>query len=86
VRPHEVVLRRWPTDGAVEVEIERIAVLGADARVDLVDGSGERLTARVRREEVDDLDLERSEIVWASADHFRGLASTGDAETAQPLG
>src|SRR6201993_950547 len=44
VRPHEIVLRRWPSDGAVEVEIDRIAVLGADARVDLVDGEGERLT------------------------------------------
>ena len=86
VRPHEVVLRRWPSDGAVEVEIERIAVLGADARVDLADGGGERLTARLRREELDDLDLERGEIVWASADHFRGSASAGDAEAAQPLG
>jgi sulfate/thiosulfate transport system ATP-binding protein len=86
VRPHEVVLRRWPSDGAVEVEIERIAVLGADARVDLANGSGERLTARLRREELDDLDLACGEIVWASADHVRGLASAGDAEAAQPLG
>ena len=86
VRPHEVVLRRWPSDGAVEVEIERIAVLGADARVDLADGSGERLTARLRREELDDLDLATGEIVWASADHFHGLASASDAEAAQPLG
>lgn len=86
VRPHEIALRRWPSDGAVEVEIERIAVLGADARVDLVDGGGERLTARLRREELDDLDLERGEIVWASAEAFRGLASAGDAEAAQPLG
>ncbi len=86
VRPHEVVLRRWPSDGAVEVEIERIAVLGADARVDLADGSGERLTARLRREELDDLDLATGEIVWASADHFHGLASADDAEAAQPLG
>jgi hypothetical protein len=70
------------------VEIERIAVLGADARVDLADGGGERLTARLRREELDDLDLARGEIVWASADHFRGLrlASAGDAEAAEPLG
>jgi sulfate/thiosulfate transport system ATP-binding protein len=86
VRPHEIVLRRWPSDGAVEVEIERIAVLGADARVDLADGGGERLSARLRREELDDLDLARGEIVWASADHFRGLASAGDTEAAQPLG
>ncbi len=86
VRPHEIVLRRWASDGAVEVEIERIAVLGADARVDLVDGGGERLTARLRREELDDLDLVRGEIVWASADPFRGLASAGEAEAARPLG
>ena len=86
VRPHEIMLRRWPSDGAVEVEVERIAVLGADARVDLADGNGERLTARLRREELDDLDLARGEIVWASADHFRGPASAGDAEAVQPLG
>jgi sulfate transport system ATP-binding protein len=67
VRPHEIVLRRWPSDGAVEVEIERIAVLGADARVDLAEGGGGRLTARLRRDELDDLDLARGEIVWASA-------------------
>ncbi len=86
VRPHEVVLRRWPSDGAVEVEIERIAVLGADARVDLADGGGERLTARLRRDELEDLDLAPGEIVWASAEPFRGLASAGDAEAGQTLG
>jgi sulfate transport system ATP-binding protein len=70
VRPHEIVLRRWPSDGAVEVEVERIAVLGADARVDLVDGRGERLTARLRRDALEDLDLVRGEIVWAGAEPF----------------
>jgi sulfate/thiosulfate transport system ATP-binding protein len=86
VRPHEILLRRWPSDGAVEVEIERIAVLGADARVDLADGGGERLTARLRRDELEDLDLARGEIVWASAEAYRGLASAADAEAVQPLG
>jgi len=86
VRPHEVVLRRWPSDGAVEVEIERIAVLGADARVDLADGGGDRLSARLRRDELEDLELARGEIVWASAEPFRGLASAGDAEAGQALG
>jgi hypothetical protein len=79
VRPHEIVLRRWPSDGAVEVEIERIAVLGADVRVDLVEGDGERLTARLRRDQLDDLELDRGEIVWASA-------SARDAEAGQVLG
>ncbi len=86
VRPHEVMLRRWPSDGAVEVEIERIAVLGADARVDLADGGGERLTARLRRDELEELDFARGEIVWASAEPFRGLTSAGDAEVGQTLG
>jgi sulfate transport system ATP-binding protein len=81
VRPHEIVLRRWPSDGAVEVEIERIAVLGADARVDLADGGGERLTARLRRDELEDLDLTSGEIVWASAE-----ASARDVEAGQALG
>jgi sulfate transport system ATP-binding protein len=79
VRPHEIALRRWPSDGGVEVEIERIAVLGADARVDLADGAGERLTARLRRDELEDLDLAQGEIVWASA-------SARDAEVGQALG
>jgi sulfate transport system ATP-binding protein len=89
VRPHEVVLRRWPSDDAVEVEVERIAVLGADVRVELADGDGERLNARLRRDELESLDLVRGEIVWATAEPFHGLArepSAGDAEVGQPLG
>lgn len=81
VRPHEIVLRRWPSDDAVEVEVERIAVLGADARVDLADGDGERLAARLRRDELEDLDLARGEIVWATAE-----VSARDAEAGQTLG
>ncbi|HEY2209755.1 MAG TPA: TOBE-like domain-containing protein [Gaiellaceae bacterium] len=86
VRPHEIVLRRWPGDAAVEVEVERIAILGADARVDLVEGSGERLTARLRREELDDLELVRGEIVWASAEPFHQARLAGDPEAGEPVG
>jgi hypothetical protein len=70
----------------VEVEVERIAILGADARVDLVEGSGERLTARLRREELDELELVRGEIVWASAEPFRQGLLAGDAEAGEPVG
>src|SRR6266566_6156723 len=82
VRPHEIVLRRWPGDEAVEVEVERIAVLGADARVDLVDGNGARIAARLRREELEDLDLVRGEIVWAGAEPY---SLAGDPEAGQAL-
>ena len=90
VRPHEIVLDRIPGDGAVEVEVERIVVVGADVRIELADGSGERMTARLRREDVDQLELVTGEIVWARADQLRPLLpaapSAGDAEAAQPLG
>src|SRR5437762_6375757 len=46
VRPHDITLSRFPNDGAVEVEIERLVVVGADMRIELADGSGERMTAR----------------------------------------
>jgi sulfate/thiosulfate transport system ATP-binding protein len=84
VRPHEIVLGRFPGDGAVEVEIDRIVVVGADVRVDLVDGSGERMTARLRRDDVDDLELTRGEIVWARPEQLR-RPSAGDTEAAQPF-
>lgn len=77
VRPHEISLSRFPGDGAVEVEVERIVVVGAHVRVDLVDGSGERMTARLGRENVEDLELTRGEILWASA---------GDTKVVEPLG
>ncbi|MFL5960734.1 MAG: sulfate/molybdate ABC transporter ATP-binding protein [Gaiellaceae bacterium] len=87
VRPHEIALDRLPRDGSVEVEIARIVVVGADVRVELVDGSGERMTARLRRDDVDELELVRGEILWAVADQQQPLLdSAGDAEAGQPLG
>src|SRR4051812_2277738 len=73
VRPHEITLQRVPSDGAVEVEIERLVVVGADTRIELVDGSGERMTARLRREDVDHLELTPGEIVWATPERSRSV-------------
>src|SRR5436190_23250601 len=75
VRPHDITLDRFPGDGAVEVEIERLVVVGADMRIELVDGSGERMTARLRREDVDHLELTPGEIVWATPEHSRTVAA-----------
>jgi len=71
VRPHEITLRRLPSDDAVEVRIERLVVVGADMRIELVDGSGERMTARLRRDDVEDLELTPGEIVWATPEQSR---------------
>jgi sulfate transport system ATP-binding protein len=74
VRPHDIALRRERSVDAIEVEVERIRVLGAEARVDLVDGDGARLVARLRRDELEQLELERGEILWARPE--RALAAT----------
>jgi sulfate transport system ATP-binding protein len=71
VRPHDITLAKVPSDGAIEVEIERLVVVGADTRIELVDGNGERLTARLRREEADQLELTPGEIVWATPERAR---------------
>jgi sulfate/thiosulfate transport system ATP-binding protein len=65
VRPHDITLQREREVGSIEVEVERITILGPDARIDLVDGAGDRLVARLRRDDLDQLGLERGEILWA---------------------
>ena len=76
VRPHDIALDRFPSESAVEVEIERLVVVGADMRIELVDGGGERMTARLRREDVEHLELTPGEIVWATPEHSRRVPAT----------
>ena len=78
VRPHEITIGRFPSDRGVEVEIERLVVVGADTRIELVDGSGERMTARLRREEVEHLELAPGEIVWATPEVSRRVPGARD--------
>jgi sulfate transport system ATP-binding protein len=81
VRPHDISLARQPSQGAVEVEIERLVVVGADTRIELVDGTGERMNARLRREDVDHLELTAGEIVWATPEHSRTVSTPAGSGT-----
>jgi sulfate/thiosulfate transport system ATP-binding protein len=65
VRPHDITLWRDRVSDSVEVEVERITILGVDARVDLVDGHGDHVVARVPRDDLAELALARGEILWA---------------------
>jgi sulfate/thiosulfate transport system ATP-binding protein len=67
VRPHDIELAHEPVDGAVETMVERVTLLGFAAKVELVDGDGDALTALMTRERLDELELERGQIVWARA-------------------
>ena len=74
VRPHEVVLRRWPSDDAVEVEIQRsrCSALTPASISQTAAASASRPACGGTNSRV--LDLARGPIVWSSAEPFRGLA------------
>jgi sulfate transport system ATP-binding protein len=67
VRPHEIELAHQPVDGAVEAMVERVTLLGFAAKIELVDGARRPVTAVMTRERLDELELERGQIVWARA-------------------
>jgi sulfate/thiosulfate transport system ATP-binding protein len=67
VRPHEIELAHEPVDGAVEAMVERVTLLGFAAKIELVDGDRRPVTAVMTRERLDELELERGQIVWARA-------------------
>ena len=74
VRPHELEICSTPADGAVEAMVERIALYGFDARVELATGDGEPLTVQLTRERLELLELERNQIVWVRAGRERIFA------------
>ena len=64
VRPHELDVVLDPVDGGVEAMIDRITHYGFDARVELATADGDPLTVQLTRERLDELELERGQIVW----------------------
>ncbi len=75
VRPHELELLEMPRPDAVEAMIDRITPYGFDARVELTAADGTPLAARLTRERLDQLELERGQIVWVRAEHTLVFAS-----------
>jgi sulfate transport system ATP-binding protein len=68
VRPHELRILLDPSGrDAIEAIVERIAHYGFDARVELATGDGEPLVAQLTREQLEELELERGQIVWVQA-------------------
>ena len=64
VRPHDVELRHEPNGTTREAQVERIVRLGFETRVELVRDDGERLYAQLTRDEAEQLELERGDIVY----------------------
>jgi sulfate/thiosulfate transport system ATP-binding protein len=74
VRPHDLDLLLEPADGAEEAMIERVVHLGFEVRVELVRGDGKKLWAQVTRDACEQLELERSQIVWVRPERARVFA------------
>ena len=64
VRPHDVVIRHVPGDGAEEAMIERIVHLGFEVRVELTLADGDGLWAQITRAQAEELEIEENQIVY----------------------
>jgi sulfate transport system ATP-binding protein len=74
VRPHDLAVVLEPETGAVEAQVERVTVLGFEARLDVLTAEGEQLTVQLTREQLEELELARGDIVWVRARHERAFA------------
>jgi sulfate/thiosulfate transport system ATP-binding protein len=74
VRPHELEIVIEPDAGAVEAMVDRITLYGFDARVELTGADGDALTLQLTREQLDELEIERGQIVWLRAAKERVFA------------
>jgi sulfate/thiosulfate transport system ATP-binding protein len=64
VRPHDVEVRHDPNGQTTEAMIDRIVHLGFEVRVELTLPDGERFSAQLTRDEVDQLELAEGQIVF----------------------
>src|SRR4051812_5287015 len=64
VRPHDIELRHEPNGSTREAQIERVVRLGFETRVELVRDDGERLYAQLTRDDAEELELDRGDIVY----------------------
>jgi sulfate transport system ATP-binding protein len=75
VRPHDVDIRLEPDGGSFEAMVERVVHLGFEVRVELVRDDGRPLLAQVTREEAEQLELARGQIVYLRSSAGRSFVS-----------
>ncbi len=73
VRPHDVHIAHSADAVSREAQIERVAHLGFEVRVELVLGGGERAWAQLTREQADELELRDGDIVFVRAAEARSF-------------
>jgi sulfate transport system ATP-binding protein len=66
VRPHDLEISLDPVVGGVETMVDRITRFGFDVRVELMPADGDQLLVQLTRDRLDELELERGQIVWVT--------------------
>jgi len=74
IRPHDVEVRRQPNGATAEAMVERLVHLGFEVRADLVLGDGQRLQAQLSREDAEQLELAKGQIVFVRPSRTRQFA------------
>jgi sulfate transport system ATP-binding protein len=64
VRPHDLRLSPTPGDGSREAMVDRVAHLGFEVRAELVRDDGEPFAVQLTRDEAEQLELARGQIVY----------------------
>jgi sulfate transport system ATP-binding protein len=64
IRPHDIEVRIEPNGSTTEAMIQRVIHLGFEVRVELELANGERLWAQVTRDQAEQLELERGDVVF----------------------
>jgi sulfate/thiosulfate transport system ATP-binding protein len=78
VRPHDIQILTEPHDNAQEGQIERVAHLGFEVRVELVLDDGRRLAVQTTRQDAEERELESGQIVYLRPDRERRFAEGDD--------
>ena len=74
VRPHDIQVRRQPNGTTAEAMVERLVHLGFEVRADLVLHDGQRLQAQLSREDAEELELAKGQIVFVRPSRTRQFA------------
>lgn len=79
VRPHDLEISLDPVPGGVETMVDRITQFGFDVRIELTPADGDQLLVQVTRDRLDELELERGQIVWVTPANEHTFTTRGVA-------
>jgi sulfate transport system ATP-binding protein len=75
IRPHDLEILTAPNGSTQEAQIDRIAHLGFEARVELTLDDERRVSVQTTRERAQELELEEGQIVHVRKDHARSFVT-----------